>query len=368
MKQEIKIVIGALFGDEGKGNITQWLCNQALNNNKTVAVVRFSGGPQAAHRIVNNHRSHICSSYGSGSLLGVPTLWINPNNTFIDPIAVMLERESFIKEGIEVDYPQLLFKPEETRWITPYDIIANQLNEKVLTDGSCGKGIYTTFKRYLKECPNNDPESILAYASDYWNIERDNYLDRKFKQCYYQLLSRQRGLSLDNYEVLVYEGSQGLLLDMESEYFPNVTPSHTDLSTITNVLCNPNTEIYFCSRVYNTRHGNGYNPVDPESVDCFYTIEDICNPPNKYQGTMKYGLLELSLFKTLRNIDTLYAEVNMVFTHCDKIKNKMVYIDEYGDTHCKSLESFAKMIKDNFVLDNVYGSFSDKSNSVIKLQ
>ena len=59
---KIKIVIGSTFGDEGKGNVVQWLCQQALNAGKKVAVVRYSGGPQAAHTIYYNGIKHICAT------------------------------------------------------------------------------------------------------------------------------------------------------------------------------------------------------------------------------------------------------------------------------------------------------------------
>ena len=56
---EVKIVIGSTFGDEGKGNVVQWLCQQALNEGKRVAVCRYSGGPQAAHTVYHNGIEHI---------------------------------------------------------------------------------------------------------------------------------------------------------------------------------------------------------------------------------------------------------------------------------------------------------------------
>lgn len=46
---EVKIVLGYTFGDEGKGVIVQWLCKKAIEEGKRPIVVRFSGGPQAAH-------------------------------------------------------------------------------------------------------------------------------------------------------------------------------------------------------------------------------------------------------------------------------------------------------------------------------
>lgn len=77
LKPEIKIVIGSLFGDEGKGNIVQHLCKEAISRGKSPCVIRFSGGPQCGHRVIHNKIEHVFSSFGSGSLLNVPTfIWI----------------------------------------------------------------------------------------------------------------------------------------------------------------------------------------------------------------------------------------------------------------------------------------------------
>ena len=80
-----QIVLGSLFGDEGKGNVVQWLC---MNSYKPL-VIRFSGGPQAGHRVVYKGKSHVCSSWGSGVLLGVPTCLYK--EVFIDPICIYNE-------------------------------------------------------------------------------------------------------------------------------------------------------------------------------------------------------------------------------------------------------------------------------------
>lgn len=139
---EVKIVLGYTFGDEGKGVIVQWLCKKAIEEGKRPIVVRFSGGPQAAHTINHNGIEHICSSFGSGVLLGVPTMLYD--NTYIDPISLVKEYDSLVSKGIE---PKIMMSAFN-RIITPHDILAGRENTKVLTDGTCGKGLYPTFKRY----------------------------------------------------------------------------------------------------------------------------------------------------------------------------------------------------------------------------
>lgn len=90
---EVHIVLGSTFGDEGKGVTTQWLAKRAIGEGKKPCVIRFSGGPQAGHTIINDGVKHICSSFGSGVLLGVPTYIAGGCNTFIDPISMKIEKD-----------------------------------------------------------------------------------------------------------------------------------------------------------------------------------------------------------------------------------------------------------------------------------
>ena len=82
-----KIVLGSLFGDEGKGATVQFLCKEEINKGIIPLVIRFSGGPQAGHRVLHNGISHVCSLTGSGVLLNCPTYL--HENVMIDPISLM---------------------------------------------------------------------------------------------------------------------------------------------------------------------------------------------------------------------------------------------------------------------------------------
>ena len=64
----ISIVIGAGWGDEGKGNVVSHLSKKPNS-----IVVRFNGGHQAAHNVIKDGVSHIFQSFGSGTLNGCPT-------------------------------------------------------------------------------------------------------------------------------------------------------------------------------------------------------------------------------------------------------------------------------------------------------
>ena len=76
----MKAVIGAQFGDEGKGLVVDYLCSQVENP----LVVRFSGGAQAGHTVWHKDKTHIFSHFGSGSLRGASTYW--SSTCLTDPI------------------------------------------------------------------------------------------------------------------------------------------------------------------------------------------------------------------------------------------------------------------------------------------
>lgn len=78
------IVIGAGFGDEGKGTMVNYLCKQS---NKPL-VVRFNGGHQMGHGVVENDVRHIFSNFGSGTLVGAPT-YISEFCT-VDPVELKM--------------------------------------------------------------------------------------------------------------------------------------------------------------------------------------------------------------------------------------------------------------------------------------
>jgi len=288
------IVLGLAFGDEGKGATTQWLCQQALKYGRNPYVIRFNGGAQAAHTVNLNSEEHICSTYGSGVLLGVPTFL--ERDFYFDPIAAFNEYKT-----LETKSPSLFVHPD-CRVVTPYDIMAGINNAKVIKDGTCGKGIFQTFKRYncsnfQSVLPNKDKEDFLRMflyqVRRYYQAEKDYYLEDLFVQSMKDLpfsVTSKPPIS-DDTEV-VYEGAQGLLLDMDYGFYPHVTPSHTGLDNIPpDVLADA--DVYLVTRTYTTRHGNGYEPRQPLSWDLSAKHET--NVENEYQGKFKTGALDFDL-------------------------------------------------------------------------
>ena len=291
----VSVVLGFTFGDEGKGVTTQWLCMQALKYDRKPLVIRFNGGAQAAHTINLHGEEHICSTFGSGVLLGVPTFLTK--DFYFDPISAFNEYRTLQDKN-----PILMVHPD-CRIVTPYDVIAGVNNPKVLSDGSCGKGIFPTFKRYNSAefkslLTHKDQEEYLRMflfqVRSYYQVEKDDMLENLFVHSMRELpctvLSEP---PVEDNTELIYEGAQGLLLDMDYGFYPHVTPSHTGLDNIPPEHLQ-GSNVYFVTRTYTTRHGNGYEPDHKVMWDLSGKHET--NVDNEFQGPFKVGMLEFGLY------------------------------------------------------------------------
>lgn len=318
-----KIVLGTLFGDEGKGATVQYLCKEELKYGVVPLVVRFSGGPQAGHRVLHKGIDHVCSLTGSGVLLGCPTYL--HKDVMIDPISLMKEVESLNKFGIQ---PTIYINPY-CRVIVPDDIYRNQINAKTLKDGTCGCGIFECFNRNRKHPDVLDNiASATAAPKEYLNFIGNTANNDEFiKAC--KWINSNCGIRLleeisELYYSIIFEGSQGLLLDMDNGFMPNCTPSKVGLNGIPEEFLE-NAEVYLVMRSYLTRHGNGYEPIGEVFVREHFTgLEEPTNLDTGYQGKFKLGLLDLDLVNRaidrhcLDNYQRVYnIKYNLVITHMD---------------------------------------------------
>ena|GEM_PF-1460211 len=378
-----KIVLGSFFGDCGKGNVVQWLCQ---NSSKPI-VHRFSGGPQAGHRVVLNGKSHVCSSWGSGVLLGVPT-YLN-ENVFVDPICIVNEYKALVDEGVEV--PPLYIN-QDCRIITPYDVLANLKDTKVQKDGTCNKGIFNCFKRYLDNSKNPvsdwldcilDSYDFLLDSAMYYGVDRDFKLDALFcNACefinihseVFKIVGWSPAVDQkeeSNYDTVIWEGSQGLLLDMERGFMPHCTPSKTGLNGIPEYVLKESPEVYLVMRPYLTRHGNGYEPYCPYELSDFFILEEPTNIDTGPQGIFKRGIFRFDLLSRvidrhcLDNYQKIYnCKFNAIITHWDCIKGTRIpTVDEVSEVRILNKAEFIQfldILDINF--DTIYLGKSENSD------
>lgn len=310
----MKTVLGSGFGDEGKGLTTSFLCSETRNP----IVVRVNGGHQAGHTVYHENESHVFSNFGSGTLQGAPTLWshfctFNPIDTNI---------ESF---SLENPY---LFVHGLCPVTTPYDVIANQTRESSLRHGSVGMGFGTTIQRqedYFKLFVQDLPFEKVVIAklkniAAYYGIRSVDIT--QFLNHTREVLKKITIVS--DYSILrhyspISEGAQGILLDMDFGFFPNVTRSNTTSKNAYHLAAVK--EVFYATRTYQTRHGNGYMTNEHLPLELVNT-ENETNVQCEWQGTFRKSVLDIDLlnyaFTCDNNFHTRYVQKNLVITCVDQ--------------------------------------------------
>jgi adenylosuccinate synthase len=345
---EKKIVLGALFGDEGKGVCVHTLCKKALDEGKRPLVVRFCGGPQAAHTVDFNGMRHIFSSFGSGTLLNVPTLY--KNTALIDPICIVNEYNVLIDKGIT---PK--FNVSAAKIITPYDVEFCRNDKKTLSDGTCGKGVYAALVRSNSRqsfTMSDNPQEILSSAVKYYNTTHCKEFDEMFLSAFETVKKLQSEIHINDYDTIIYEGTQGLLLDADLGFQPFVTATNTGLQTFSAEELE-NAEVYLVMRTYLTRHGNGYSPKQVENYDLNDETES--NVFNGFQGDFKTGVFDFDLlneaFKRhgLKNYKSV--KYSLFITHLDTIEKngRLIYAKDkkLTEINFESQEQIKNIFKKN---------------------
>lgn len=157
-----------------------------------------------------------------------------------------------------------------------------------------------------------------------------NYIDELIymtKLCY-----KSNVTVIDQYQTAVFEGAQGLLLDMDrDDYFPNLTPSNTGMKNIRSILDRiekRDTEVCYVTRTYFTRHGAGRFDTEYPELQKKCGLIDKTNSPNEFQGYFRYGWFDLPEFMTSLSNDRKYAlddeKISIAVTHLDMTKGKIL--------------------------------------------
>jgi len=356
-----RAVIGANFGDEGKGLMTDFIVNEHKSN----LVVRFNGGAQAGHTVVTpDGRRHVFGHFGSGSFAGAATLL--SQFFIVNPMIFKRERQELEKKA-PVNLAVTL--DLDASVTTPFDMLINQLVEQKRGDarhGSCGMGIGETIERgeqyvdiKVSDLANTTAlRKTLMGIRDYWVpirkvqlnlgdefdhiIWSEGLIKNYLADVKYMLDTTSQK---DGHQVLessfnpIFEGAQGLLLDQNHEFFPYVTRSNTGIKNVLS-LVGPlynEIEVIYMTRSYLTRHGAG--PLDHElSLPPFKKIRDATNIPNEWQGSLRFAHLDIDLLKkTILNDLKCNSHLNtklrphLAITCLDQC-NEIVPVFENGQT------------------------------------
>jgi len=275
-------IIGAQWGDEGKGKIVDLLAERAK------VVVRFSGGDNAGHTVIN--------PYGEFKLHLVPSGIFHPevvciigNGVAINPVVLLEEIDNLQKHGVDTSH---LFISDRAHLIMPYHTILDGLEEERRGKGAIGttrKGIGPVFtdkiaRLGIRTCDllnKNNFRSRLGSILELKNTILTKIYDAPslsleeiFKQyCSYgdrlAPFIRDTGPILKDMvsrkQTIILEGAQGTMLDPDFGTYPYVTsssPMAAGSSTGSGISVNQIDQIIGVFKAYTTRVGGGPMPTE----------------------------------------------------------------------------------------------------------
>lgn len=350
MKPQAYIIVGLAFGDEGKGSMVNYLARLY----GAAVVVRYNGGPQAAHNVVTlDGRHHTFAQFGSGSFAGARTHL--SRFMLVEPFAMINEAE-ILSGKIGGDPFALLTADPLCPVITPYHWQLNRVRESARganRHGSCGMGIGELRAGETRGVDN----LLLGDLSDAQTTQRKLCRIRddiaaeadgsdSISRHYRELILRERVDDLAEFYrnfaervticdsdrlanllrgcVSVFEGAQGVLLDEDFGFAPYNSWTKTTADNareILDVTDVPHQTIGVV-RTYFTRHGPG-----PFVSEYPVAVADRFNVWNQWQGPLRKGLFDIVALRYALECDGGVDEIAL--THVDQIGKTIKFVSRY---------------------------------------
>ncbi len=315
---EVIFVAGLGYGDEGKGSIIDFLTEHS--GSKTV--VRYNGGPQAAHHVIRYGHTHCFSQFGSGSFVNGSITYLS-KYMLIDPFSLVVEEETLRQKGIADGFERLCIN-EDCLVITPMHKLVGQMRELSTRCGSCGMGVGEAVRdsqslngRSLRVADLQDTPTLETKLDFLWRVKLDqaeqladeNPNNQEIQSRYAQIrdgdlvqwvLQFYRSFSnrlhiIPDYDFsgrVIFEGAQGVLLDVDYGFVPYVTKTKTTFANLSGLIGDGQkvTRIGVL-RAYSTRHGAG--PFVSEDMNLTQAIPDLHNGMHEWQGRFRIGWLDV---------------------------------------------------------------------------
>ena len=277
------VVIGSQWGDEGKGKIVDWL------SSKADVVVRFQGGHNAGHTLVIDGVTYKLRLLPSG-IVRKNTISIIGNGVVVDPWALLDEIKEISSKGIEIT-PKNLIISDSANLILPFHKELDEIREDAAGKekiGTTRRGIGPAYEdkvgrrsiRIMDLASEKDLDKRLDTALSHHNairkgLEKQIYEKKQLKEDLLKIsteilkYSKPVWKKIDefksNKKKILFEGAQGILLDIDHGTYPFVTSSNTVASAAaTGSGCGPNTINYVLgiTKAYSTRVGEGPFPTE----------------------------------------------------------------------------------------------------------
>lgn len=276
------VVVGTQWGDEGKGKITDFLSEDAN------IIARFSGGNNAGHTIQFGGETYKLHLVPSG-IFYKDKISVVGNGVVIDPLSLIKELDGLIERGVSVDNLRI---SNRAQVILPYHLLQDELEEEARGANKIGttkRGIgpcYVdkaqrigirmadliddeTFKKRLDENLKIKNHALKAlYNHDGFTFESiyDDYKKAAERLAPYVTdTAKVLDDAFSNNEKVLFEGAQGIMLDIDHGTYPFVTSSNPVAGNVT-VGCGvgPNNvkNIVGVCKAYTSRVGDGPFPTE----------------------------------------------------------------------------------------------------------
>ena len=277
------VVVGSQWGDEGKGKIVDWLSSEAD------VVVRFQGGHNAGHTLVIDGKTYKLRLLPSG-IVRKNKISIIGNGVVVDPWALIDEIDEIKNKGVHIDENNL-FLSEAATLILPIHSELDALREDSTKNpkiGTTRRGIGPAYEdkvgrrsiRVIDLLSEDNLEAKLTTLLEHHNYLRKGmgekeYSKNKLKDELLKIApkilkySRPIWKKIDEFKKankkILFEGAQGILLDVDHGTYPFVTSSNTVASSAaTGSGCGIDTINYILgiTKAYTTRVGEGPFPTE----------------------------------------------------------------------------------------------------------
>ena len=277
------VVVGSQWGDEGKGKIVDWL------SNKADVVIRFQGGHNAGHTLVINGITYKLKLLPSG-IVRKNKISIIGNGVVIDPWALLEEIKLIKKKGVKISQTNLVIS-ETATLILPFHKEMDEIRED-----SAGKAKIGTTRRGIGPAYE---DKVGRRSIRVMDLRSAKNLDKRLDTVLIHHNAIRKGLNktifkkdslkkellkisplilkfakptwklINNFQQkkkkILFEGAQGILLDVDHGTYPFVTSSNTVASNAaTGTGCGPNNLGYILgiTKAYTTRVGEGPFPTE----------------------------------------------------------------------------------------------------------
>lgn len=281
-------VIGSQWGDEGKGKIVDWLSSRAD------VVVRFQGGHNAGHTLVIDGKVYKLHLLPSG-IVRKSKLSIIGNGVVVDPWALLKEIEAVRAQGVDVT-PEKLMISESATLILPIHPVLDEAMEKARGNDKLGttkRGIGPAYedkiaRRGVRVCDLRDPESLkdkldnmmLHHNALLRGLGMDEVsaedIHAKLMAVADEILSYTGVVwrALDEARKagkrILFEGAQGMMLDVDHGTYPFVTSSNmhaAQAATGSGMGADAVGFVLGITKAYTTRVGSGPFPTELDDED-----------------------------------------------------------------------------------------------------